>query len=557
MSHTAFKTPTKVAEFLIERVALAERSVVACRQALGHLSLNRLRQAVQQLGRGEKLAQVARLRLLAAARAVGDAGHLLGRISHRRLREAKTSADRLTHRIMTGAPRLVERHRPRPRNLGRRLADIATGRLREVEAMLGGVARVCSELAPERTLERGYSITRDSADRIVREPRQVRPGDRIVTTPGRWNHQEPSGGEPPNGGSMSTDMSAGDQDSAAEPPSFSVAMQELESILGRIDGDDTRHRPIGERAAPGHRAPRAVPRQDPQGRGRSQPDRRAARRVEQPVGRRWPGHEPPPGISRSAGQPGSQAAAPGAGRLYVGCWTFDRALSSISPIIAQALARPRRDSLAPGDFSTFLDWYIWGLLFPLIWWVSQRFPFERGKLVSRIPIHLACGLIVSLIFVALMLIKEPCWSLAYGNEAAPRSPSPSGGLPGYLLGGIELFLLPYFAIVAFLHAVSYYNRYRERQLKTTRLEAQLALAHLEVLKMQLQPHFLFNTLNAISALMHRDVDAADRMISLLSDLLAILAREGRSASSFAAVRDRVPEPLPGDREDPFPRSAEG
>ncbi len=182
VSHTAFKTPTKVAEFLIECVALAERSVVACRQALGHLSLNRLRQAIQQLGRGEKLAQVARLRLLAAARTVRDAGRLLGRISHRRLREAETSADRLARRIVTGAPRLVERHRPRPRILGRRLADVATGRLREVEAMLGGVARVCSELAPERTLERGYSITRDRADRIVREPRQVRPGDRIVTT---------------------------------------------------------------------------------------------------------------------------------------------------------------------------------------------------------------------------------------------------------------------------------------------------------------------------------------------------------------------------------------
>ncbi len=84
--------------------------------------------------------------------------------------------------LVAGAPRLVERHRHRPRLLGRRLADVATGRLREVEAMLGGVARVCSELAPERTLERGFSITRDSADKIVREPRQVRAGDRIVTT---------------------------------------------------------------------------------------------------------------------------------------------------------------------------------------------------------------------------------------------------------------------------------------------------------------------------------------------------------------------------------------
>ncbi len=198
--------------------------------------------------------------------------------------------------------------------------------------------------------------------------------------------------------------------------------------------------------------------------------------------------------------------------LYAGGWTII-GLFFVSPIIAQALATqteiPWRRAL-----SSFLDWYIWGLLFPLIWWVCQRFPLARSKLHLRFPIHLACGLVVSLVFVVLMLVKSSL--LIDRGELSFES---LHGLPGYLLGGIELFLVPYFAIVAFLHAVSYYDKRHERQLKTTRLEAQLALAHLDMLKMQLQPHFLFNTLNAISALMHRDVDAADRMISLLSDLL--------------------------------------
>ncbi len=202
--------------------------------------------------------------------------------------------------------------------------------------------------------------------------------------------------------------------------------------------------------------------------------------------------------------------------LYAGGWTLI-GLFFVSPIIAQALAN--QDPVPWVEvLSTFLDWYIWGLLFPLIWWVSRRFPLGRSKLVSRIPIHLACGLVVSLIFVLLMLVKS---SLLAGLGRGEVSFSNLHGLSGYLLGGIELFLLPYFAIVAFLHAVAYYNKYRERQLKTTRLEAQLALAHLDMLKMQLQPHFLFNTLNAISALMHRDVEAADRMITLLSDLLRL------------------------------------
>ena len=221
---------------------------------------------------------------------------------------------------------------------------------------------------------------------------------------------------------------------------------------------------------------------------------------------------------RSAG-PRSAGSTPAGGRgwrfgLYAGGWTLV-GLFFVSPIIARALAEQ-----APVPWvevlSTFLDWYIWGLLFPLIWWVSETFPLGRRKLLSRIPIHLACGVIVSLIFVLLMLVKS---SLLAGLGAGQVSFANIRRLSAYLLGGIELFLLPYFAIVAFLHAVSYYNKYRERQLKTTRLEAQLALAHLDMLKMQLQPHFLFNTLNAISALMHRDVDAADRMISLLSDLL--------------------------------------
>ncbi len=182
VSYAAFKTPTKVAEFLIERVALAERGVVACEAALGQLAQLKLRRAKRQLQRGERLTQVARLRLRAAAGQVFEAGRSCGRISRRRLREARRMTAELTRRLASSAPRLVERHRDRPRLLSQQLVAVASGRLRTVEAMLTGVARICSELAPERVLERGFSITRDSAARVVREPRQVETGDIIVTT---------------------------------------------------------------------------------------------------------------------------------------------------------------------------------------------------------------------------------------------------------------------------------------------------------------------------------------------------------------------------------------
>jgi LytS/YehU family sensor histidine kinase len=69
--------------------------------------------------------------------------------------------------------------------------------------------------------------------------------------------------------------------------------------------------------------------------------------------------------------------------------------------------------------------------------------------------------------------------------------------------------------------VDYYRKFKDRELRATQLEARLAEAQLQVLRMQLQPHFLFNTLHAISALVHQDAEAADRMISRLAEFLRL------------------------------------
>jgi LytS/YehU family sensor histidine kinase len=69
------------------------------------------------------------------------------------------------------------------------------------------------------------------------------------------------------------------------------------------------------------------------------------------------------------------------------------------------------------------------------------------------------------------------------------------------------------------HLVHYSRESRTKDLKASQLEGQLAQAQLQVLRMQLHPHFLFNTLHTISALMHKDLKAADRMLALLGDLL--------------------------------------
>jgi LytS/YehU family sensor histidine kinase len=106
------------------------------------------------------------------------------------------------------------------------------------------------------------------------------------------------------------------------------------------------------------------------------------------------------------------------------------------------------------------------------------------------------------------------------GRAIPALPEVSLSLP-FFVGRLHGNLLTYLAIVAGWNLVETYRRARERDLRASQLEARLAEARLNALKMQLHPHFLFNALHSISTLMHRDVDAADRMLARLSDLLRL------------------------------------
>ena len=152
--------------------------------------------------------------------------------------------------------------------------------------------------------------------------------------------------------------------------------------------------------------------------------------------------------------------------------------------------------------------WVWALCTPVILWLAQRFRIERGNWRTRLPLHLAASVVVLLLDVLVSYLVR-----IYLNGAANIS------FLGLLLYYIDLTFAFYFVIVAIKHALDYYGWYRERQVQAAHLEHQLTKAQLQVLKMQLQPHFLFNTLNAISELVHEDADTADRMITRLGDLL--------------------------------------
>ncbi|MGH7719527.1 MAG: sensor histidine kinase [Gemmatimonadaceae bacterium] len=167
----------------------------------------------------------------------------------------------------------------------------------------------------------------------------------------------------------------------------------------------------------------------------------------------------------------------------------------------------------PAEFAVLLraslaSAWVWALCTPLILWLAQRYRIERGTLLRRVPLYLAASLTVLLLDVAASYLVR-----VHLNNATGVSPL------GLLLYYLDYSVAFFFVIVAIKHALDYYGWYRERQVQAAHLEHQLTKAQLQVLKMQLQPHFLFNTLNAISELVHEDADTADRMITRLGDLL--------------------------------------
>ena len=92
----------------------------------------------------------------------------------------------------------------------------------------------------------------------------------------------------------------------------------------------------------------------------------------------------------------------------------------------------------------------------------------------------------------------------------------------------HVYLLLLWAVLGAYHAVRIFDRYRQRELEAAQLESQLAQSQTQALRMQLQPHFLFNTLNSIAALIHSDAEAADRMVSRLADLLRMALDSGNA-----------------------------
>jgi two-component system, LytTR family, sensor kinase len=190
--------------------------------------------------------------------------------------------------------------------------------------------------------------------------------------------------------------------------------------------------------------------------------------------------------------------------IAVGCFTAAAFLFTSQVWIDYAYAG-RRLSWGRAFIVALVDWELWALISPLVVGLSQRFPFGRERWKSAVGVHLPASLIVG---GAKLAIEGLLTSLILGYGRTPFS---------FLK--IDLTLLTYWLIVAATHVGRHYLSARERERRALQLETSLARAQVEALKMQLHPHFLFNTLNTIAGLMREDVEAADRMLAKLAELL--------------------------------------
>ena len=165
-----------------------------------------------------------------------------------------------------------------------------------------------------------------------------------------------------------------------------------------------------------------------------------------------------------------------------------------------------------------LLWVAWAPLTPAMVWVARRFSLVDGSLKRTLPIHIPAFLLFSALHSA-----AATWITLTVKPFDDMGSSPTTFWPRFLSrlqGSFGADLLIYGAVIGVCYAIDYYRKYREREYVASQLETQLAQAQLDFLRMQLHPHFLFNTLNGIVGLVrdHKN-EAAVTMLVGLSDLL--------------------------------------
>src|SRR5436190_3273817 len=163
------------------------------------------------------------------------------------------------------------------------------------------------------------------------------------------------------------------------------------------------------------------------------------------------------------------------------------------------------------------EWYPWAFLPVAILWVARRCNLEREGLKRWLLGHLGAYVLVSLVYFTVY-----AWFLSGQTSVMDGSTFEFGNVfKKLVIFYFHVTLVIYWAIVLAHLSWGYYQRSLERELQASALATELVRTRLEVLRMQLNPHFLFNTLHTISALIHENPEDADRIVARLSELLRV------------------------------------
>ena len=183
--------------------------------------------------------------------------------------------------------------------------------------------------------------------------------------------------------------------------------------------------------------------------------------------------------------------------------------------------------------------YAWALLTPAVIYGANKFPLERGKLTRNLPIHLLASAIAAFLHLSIYILIQQ-------NFFSNPQIRVSFWQAFQRLSVVEFHvdLLTYWILVGIWHLREINRRFVEREreaarlaLHSSQLETRLVEARLDALKMQLQPHFLFNTLNSISVLMRDDAATANKMLVKLSELLRAALKS--ESSQEICLRDEL------------------
>lgn len=201
--------------------------------------------------------------------------------------------------------------------------------------------------------------------------------------------------------------------------------------------------------------------------------------------------------------------------------------------VVQTIGQRRLDGDPPATARDLLwgagDWLLYAAVTPAILWISHRWPIIRGKLASRLAIHLSFALLFCVVWAVGGKILQLVLAATLDGERLRAAIAAAGGhlsrdvaigVASWILTTLPFGVVVYTTVAGLAHAMTYFVAARDRDLQVARLAEQLASARYAALQAQVNPHFLFNTLNTIAVFV-RDGDrqGAVQIVEHLSDVL--------------------------------------